>query len=163
MHDRAQCVRHSDSVCVRWLTGAGAPPAPAAPVTSSQSSESHPAVMPEKHRRMMTLSLVAMAAAYSPTLPPIVASRAPARAARFAPLMSATGKMNPAQQISGLVKGDLSLQAVPDAEVGSPSIALCDPEACTEVVSSGTVHRAKVGSYFGVWFALSIVRAPARL
>ena len=101
--------------------------------------------------------------AYSPTLPPIVASRAPARAARFAPLMSATGKMNPAQQISGLVKGDLSLQAVPDAEVGSPSIALCDPEACTEVVSSGTVHRAKVGSYFGVWFALSIVRAPARL
>jgi solute carrier family 35 protein E1 len=105
---------------------------------------------------MMALSLVAMAAAYSPTLPHIVASRAPARAARFAPLMSATGKMNPAQQISGLIKGDLSLQAVPDAEVGSPSIALCDPEACTEVVPSGTVHRAKVGSYFGVWFVLSI-------
>ena len=53
---------------------------------SSQSSESHPALMPEKHRRMMALSLVAMAAAYSPTLPHIVASRAPARAARFAPL-----------------------------------------------------------------------------
>ena len=35
---------------------------------------------------MMALSLVAMAAAYSPTLPHIVASRAPARAARFAPL-----------------------------------------------------------------------------
>ena len=66
------------------MVGAGAPPARCD--VSSQSSESHPALMPEKHRRMMALSLVAMAAAYSPTLPHIVASRAPARAARFAPL-----------------------------------------------------------------------------
>ncbi len=38
----------------------------------------------------------------------------------------------------------------------APAIATCDPDQCTTLIPSDTVQRAKVGSYFGLWFALSI-------
>lgn len=107
--------------------------------------------------------LLPLAATLSLPVSSIVAGRAPARAVRSLPFMTdMAARRSPAARISGLVNGSLSLQAVPNAEIGSPAIALCEdsaqgePELCTEVVPADTVHRAKVGSYFGLWFALSI-------
>lgn len=69
----------------------------------------------------------------------------------------APADQSPAEQFSGLVRGDLSFQAVRTAaEIDTPGLAICSPDDCTTVVPAETVHAAKVGSYFGLWFVLSI-------
>lgn len=86
--------------------------------------------------------------------PPLV--RSPARAAVLMQSV-APADQSPAEQFSGLVRGDLSFQAVRTAaEIDTPGLAICSPDDCTTVVPAETVHAAKVGSYFGLWFVLSI-------
>jgi len=86
--------------------------------------------------------------------PPLL--RAPARAAVL--MQSVTpADQSPVEQFTGLVRGDLSFQAVrTGADVDTPGLAICSPDDCTTVVPAEVVHTAKVGSYFGLWFALSI-------
>lgn len=74
-----------------------------------------------------------------------------------APLLTASrAPTSPAQQIQGIVRGELKIQIIRDDEEESPAISVCSPEDCIEMIPASTVQRAKVGSYFGLWFALSV-------
>lgn len=54
------------------------------------------------------------------------------------------------------MRGELKIQIIRDDEEESPAISVCSPEDCIEMIPASTVQRAKVGSYFGLWFALSV-------
>lgn len=62
-----------------------------------------------------------------------------------------------AEQLAGILRGQRSLEAVPSTVPNTaPSIATCGPDECAMLVHEDTVQRFKVGSYFSLWFALSV-------
>ena len=133
-------------------------PAPAFP--SSVILDAHPSSsdwprsrwhVPFRRTMLVVAFPLATALSYAAPFraPPLL--RAPARAAVL--MQSVTpADQSPVEQFTGLVRGDLSFQAVrTGADVDTPGLAICSPDDCTTVVPAEVVHTAKVGSYFGLY------------